>query len=226
MRESLLRMFSESSRQAFTRELNVAIVGGSVADPEAIAAQPLSKSISVLGIEDCDVLYDLNSSQHSYSSKFDLVLCSQVLEHVWRPEKALKNLANLLAHEGLIWISCPASNFPHGSPGYFAAGYTDSFLTSNLSRLGLDIIASGQISSRRNYLARHRFNLWLSESETRVPLMFIRSGSFLESLNRAWKHGFQLLYLTLIREKQDPIWAVESWVMAKRSGSRLELQDA
>lgn len=215
MRDSLVSRFQQTVLPHLSAHASVAVVGGSLADPEALAVADMAGSFSVLGIEGSDVFFDLNLSQTN-SSKFDLVLCSQVLEHVWRPEKAIANLASLLGQGGMLWLNCPASNFPHGSPSYYSAGYTDTLLIQHLETLGLKVVAAGQICSRRNYVARHLFNLWLSEKETRIPLRYVKSESLWESINRTLRFGLKLLFISFLREEQNPTWAVESWAVAKR----------
>ena len=217
MRDSLVSRFQQTVLPDHSAHASVAVVGGSLADPEAKAVANLARSFKVLGIEGSDVFFDLNLSQ-TVTSKFDLVLCSQVLEHVWRPEKAIANLASLLGEGGMLWLNCPASNFPHGSPSYFSAGYTDTLLTLHLETQGLKVVAAGQVCSRRNYVARHLFNLWLSEEETRCPLRYIKSESLWESINRTLRFGPKLLFISFLREEKNPTWAVESWAVAKRLG--------
>lgn len=217
MRDIVARNFQTLIENGIESVQTIAIVGGSLDEPELQALDLRDKKIDVLGVENSDYLLDLNERNWIPNRQFDLVLCSQVLEHVWRPETALRNLAALVNPGGLLWIACPASNFRHGSPEFFSAGYAPELITRNLESLGLETIASSQVASRRNYIARHRFLLWLSESETRKPLLYMHSTSISESVSRFKRYALSLLLLSFLRDSDLPIWAVETFVLSRKS---------
>ena len=130
----------------------VAIVGGSTLDPEFIEVKRLFPNVEVdiFGIENSqnEIAFhflDLNRDQIKDSDIYDLVLCSQVLEHVWNLENAFACLNALTKPAGYLWLACPASNMPHGSPDYYSAGYTCNFLANNLELRNYAIVTGKQI---------------------------------------------------------------------------------
>jgi SAM-dependent methyltransferase len=82
----------------------------------------------------CDIL-DIPTSE-----KFDLVLCTEVLEHVPDPVQALKALVELAAPDGYIIITVPLSSLIHQAPYYFASGLSPYFFEYWCEKLELSII--------------------------------------------------------------------------------------
>lgn len=216
MRDAVVQAFNSALAPHIPSIERICVVGGSQADPELRIFTERAASITILGVEASQVFFDLNDPTSNCESSFDLVLCSQVLEHVWRPELALHLLATLVRPGGYIWVACPFSNFPHGSPDFYSAGYTNALIEKNLELNGLQVLSSGSVSSKRNYLARHRFRLWLSVAETAAPQRYLLTRSILESANRLRKYGKQLFTLALIPESRHETWSVESYVFARK----------
>ena len=133
--------------------LQVAIVGGDLQEPElaALTLMGYTFEATVLGLDnESEFYFDLNLKESVAPKKFNLVLCSQVLEHVWNVQHSFLNLRNLLDDGGLLWLSCPSSNRFHGSPDYFSAGYSEHFLRNQISALNLGVLAAGAFGSHRN----------------------------------------------------------------------------
>jgi hypothetical protein len=204
--------------------IRVAVVGGYRNEPEVRALQYLGYSIDLelFGIEEEMTTLDLNLSREitpDSQESFHLVLCSQVWEHIWNHEVAIKNIVSLMSTGTYLWIGSPASNRAHGSPFYFSAGFTSEYFANNLSYVGLRIRSHGQIGTRRNYLATHTLPTWLSVSGHRFPPIFAFS-------------EYELLYRTLYRIRYllktthlmftstklsaDSKFVTESWIMANK----------
>lgn len=204
--------------------IRVAVVGGYRSEPEIRALQHLGfeVQVEVFGIEDNMIPLELNVA-HSLIEKsaenFDLILCSQVWEHIWNHEVALGNLMSLMNKGNYLWLASPASNRAHGSPFYFSAGFTAEYLANNLSKAGLAISSLGQIGTRRNYLATHLLPAWLSISGHRMPPLSAFSEykpiyRVLYSI-RYLPKTFNLLF-TSKKVTADNKFATESWVMARK----------
>jgi SAM-dependent methyltransferase len=206
--------------------LKVAVVGGHLNEPEILALQDfgIRFSIDVLGIEN-GIKFDLNVLNHEPLNRYDLVVCSQVLEHVWHHENSFKNLKNLLAPEGLLWLATPAANRAHGSPDYFSAGFTSTYLSRNLRCIELEILESGQLGSRRNFIALHLMPTWLSIKAHNIPILY----AFAEYapmkrviLRIRYSHWLLILHLFSRKITDDIQVATESWVLARRSTKGVE----
>lgn len=174
----------------------IAIVGGSSMDPEvALLRKKYPKSeVNYFGVDNYgqeDNWNTLDLNQFSFfNEKHDLVICSQVLEHVWNLSAAFKNLRELVNVDGFIWINCPTSNIAHGSPEYFAAGYSPDYLAKNMNDIGFETLAAGAVGSKRYYFATHLLRLWATPLEHSKPLFGYRipkpisKGKILEFISR------------------------------------------
>lgn len=180
MRWLVAEKFYELLRANQHKIEQIAIVGGSSLDPEAIALNETypNSVIHYLGIDNYgreENWFEFNLNEPSaLIHKFDLVVCSQVLEHIWDMQQAFQNLFNLAQPSGLIWLNCPASNIAHGSPDYYSAGYTPEYLDKNMSKHAITTIESGVIGSKRYYRSTHIFRLWATKAEHNHPLLGYR----------------------------------------------------
>ena len=208
---------------------SVAIVGGSSTDPEVTSLKDLKKHLrfTYFGIvnENKDLNwfhFDLNSNLKSqFSDKFDLVISCQVLEHVWNINSYFEMLFSLVSPGGFIFVNCPASNFVHGSPDYFSAGYAPNFLVRNLERVGIMILDSGSLGSRRYYFLTHIVRRWVRLPELRHPFLNyeILGGSFLGELKRFIKEIPSRIYSLFLSPKitNGISYATESYVFGRKS---------
>jgi SAM-dependent methyltransferase len=151
--------------------LNVAIVGGSVSDYEvAIIIEKFpTVVIKVYGIEQGQIFMDLNEPPN-LQEKFDLVLCTNVLEHVFHHENFAKNLLSLLNQNSLLWLSFPFSDMYHGSPYYYSAGFDPDYVEKLFHIHGGVTMKKKIIASRRLYLFTHLLKDWPSEFRYKHPL--------------------------------------------------------
>lgn len=216
MRDALVREFHSHTRALLHQIKSVALVGGE-SDPE-VSAFDLHK-ITTFGIAGEQNFLDLNLSNDHLDSrpKHDLVVCNQVLEHVWNHQAFFENLKSLVAEGGYLWISVPASNFVHSYPHYFSAGFTKGYIEQNLIKHGFEIVYSGELSSKRNYIFRHVFGYWLSFDESRNPLKEIPS-TLRKSMNLVGlRRAVALLIASLVpnRSNFSQKFAVESYALAK-----------
>ena len=126
---------------------SIAVVGGSSNEPELLELLKIypEAKVSFLGIAQGpqDIPFtelDLNESS-GLDQSFDIVICAQVLEHIWNLDNCMKNLSKLVNQQnGLLWINCPASNLVHGSPEYFSAGYSHEMISKNLENHQFEIL--------------------------------------------------------------------------------------
>ena len=224
MREIVTSRFESLIAPFLHRIESVAVVGGSIEEPEVQILRKLKTlSVTRLGIDpDCDHHFNLN-----YLSKldlqFDLVLCSQVLEHIWDVKVGIQNLANITSPEGILWIACPASNRSHGSPYFFAAGYQPE-LISNLGELfGCSSLAQERIGSKRNYFFTHALRVWPTPEEARHPVSqynFARyGGGKLKKSLRFIRDLPGRIYSCFISSNvtSEIEYATETYVMLKRN---------
>ncbi len=223
-RNWLTNVFSEQLAVSLVgaKDFHVGVVGGSIFEPELIE---LSKFVtdfktSTLGIEKTDHYLDLNTGPATrIDLRFDLILCSQVLEHVWNHQKAFESLYDLVTPGGNLWINVPTSNREHGSPDYFSAGFTSSYLEQNLQLAGFEVVKSGSVGTKRNYLATHSLPYWLSVNSHRFPLLYMRyKTSKLKNLYFFFRYFltlFKLQFTSSALQNSGP-YLTESWAIAKK----------
>jgi SAM-dependent methyltransferase len=160
---------------------SVGILGGSSKEPELLELLKIypDSVVTYLGIEkgineNPFIELDLNECGVMDQS-FDIVICAQVLEHVWNLENCMRNLSKIVnSRGGLLWLNCPASNMVHGSPEYFSAGYSSEMVIRNLENHQFEVILADSIGSRRLYFFTHTLQYWPSKFELAHPLLTYR----------------------------------------------------
>jgi hypothetical protein len=200
------------------KSLNIIVVGGDpLREPEVAALKALNYEIEVttVGLGDSDIICDLNilnPELNAISYNSDLVLCSQVLEHVWNHENFFKNLRYMVDTESYLWLACPAVNRPHGSPEFYSPGFTHEYLAKNLHNKGFKILLASSLGSMRLYVGSLFFNLWLSVSEHESPLKEIQILK-----NRSLKKRISYVLLSWVSPKITfkERYATESFVFAQ-----------
>ena len=66
----------------------------------------------VLGLEENTNFQTEDFSKKKIDERFDLVICSEVLEHIKNDKLAVKKLFNFLKSEGILLLSVPSQNAP------------------------------------------------------------------------------------------------------------------
>ena len=228
MRWEVARTFQRYVLPDISESFKVAVVGGSSMDPEVQLILDKFPKIEIhyYGIDNYHsdlpfYRFELNTDNSSqFFPTYDLVLSCQVLEHVWDHQNFFANLDKLINHDGAIWLNCPASNMSHGSPDYFAAGFTSRYLSLNLEKRKFVTIQNGEIGSKRYYFATHVGKIWYSENEHDNPVFHpnYQHGTFLRKINSYRKSVLmRMLSLFFSPEMTESIrYATESWVYAKK----------
>lgn len=86
--------------------MKVAVIGGDSNEPELRILKSIGAKfdLSLLGVEPRSLFLDLTIENTfiGLENKFDIVLCSQVLEHVYNHENAFILMSRLLRKDGLL----------------------------------------------------------------------------------------------------------------------------
>ena len=72
-------------------------------------------------------------------ASFDFILCTEVLEHVPEPIKAIKEMARILKKGGMILLTAPLGSGLHQQPYHFYGGFTRFFYEKYFPENGLKI---------------------------------------------------------------------------------------
>lgn len=208
-------------------KLNVALIGGYESEPEIKVLNLLNITfeLNIYGIEEGMRYFDLNVENKrnpNLNDHYDLILCSQVWEHIWNHNQAMTNIYDLMSIDTILWLACPTSNRPHSSPNYYTAGFTLEYLQLNLQLHNFVILGGGQLGTRRNYIATHTIPKWLSVKGHLFPPIWAFSDknfikrSFLSL--RYFLRNFDLLFFSR-KVTSDVRCATETWVCAMREDS-------
>jgi len=73
------------------------------------------------------------------NEKFDYIICTEVLEHIPYPNKAIKELSRLLKKDGTLILSAPSQSLRHFDPYYFYSGFSDRYFEEILNKNKLKI---------------------------------------------------------------------------------------
>lgn len=70
---------------------------------------------------------------------FDIVLCTEVLEHIVDPVAAIRELHRLLAGDGMLILTAPFNSLEHQVPHYYYSGFSRQWYEYWLPKIGFRI---------------------------------------------------------------------------------------
>lgn len=73
-------------------------------------------------------------------SSFDVILCTEVLEHVQEPIKAIQEMSRILKPGGRLFLTAPLGSGLHQLPYHFYGGFTPEWYKYFLPKFGLQVI--------------------------------------------------------------------------------------
>jgi ubiquinone/menaquinone biosynthesis C-methylase UbiE len=100
-----------------------------------------------------DIVSDITAIPKPQSS-FDVILCTEVLEHIPDPLAALKEFGRLLRPGGLLIITAPFCSLTHFSPHHYATGFSSNYFDKHLPELGFQIVELGWNGNYFEYIAQ------------------------------------------------------------------------
>lgn len=100
---------------------------------------------------------------------FDVVLCTEVLEHVPEPIPALNEMVRILRPGGLLLISAPLGSHLHQEPYHFYGGYTPHWYFRFLTAAGCEVRSIESNSGFFSFFGQEaqRFSEYLRPRRTR-----------------------------------------------------------
>ena len=94
-----------------------------------------------------DIVCDIVSIPEPDGS-FDAVLCTEVLEHLPDPNRALKEFSRLLKSGGVLVMTAPFCSLTHFAPFHFSTGFNRYYYERHLTELGFSL---REITANGNY---------------------------------------------------------------------------
>lgn len=58
-------------------------------------------------------------------NKFDVILCTEVFEHIPYPHSAVEEFSRILKKDGILILTAPSNSLRHMDPFYFYSGFSD-----------------------------------------------------------------------------------------------------
>jgi ubiquinone/menaquinone biosynthesis C-methylase UbiE len=85
-----------------------------------------------------DIISDITSIPEPDGS-FDVILCTEVFEHIPEPVAAIKEFSRLLRKGGTLLLTAPFTSMTHFAPYHFSTGFTRYFYEHHFPKAGLQI---------------------------------------------------------------------------------------
>ena len=100
-----------------------------------------------------DIVSDITAIPEPDNS-FDVVLCSEVFEHLPEPLKAIEEFYRLLKKDGTLIITAPFCSLTHFAPYHYYSGYNRYFYEEHLKGNGFEIVELVPNGNFFEYLAQ------------------------------------------------------------------------
>jgi ubiquinone/menaquinone biosynthesis C-methylase UbiE len=75
------------------------------------------------------------------NASYDVILCTEVLEHVPRPIEALQEMVRITKPGGRLFLTAPLGSGLHQEPYHFYGGYTDHWYRKFLTEFNCEIVS-------------------------------------------------------------------------------------
>ena len=87
-------------------------------------------------------------------SSFDVILCTEVFEHIFRPEAAVREFSRLLVPGGKLILTAPFCSLTHFAPYHFSTGFNRYWYEQVLSENNFIVEAITPNGNYFSYLAQ------------------------------------------------------------------------
>ncbi len=100
-----------------------------------------------------DIISDVTAIPEADES-FDVILCTEVIEHIVNPIDAIKEFSRLLKPGGQLVLTAPFCSMTHFAPYHFYSGYNRFFYQEVLSQYNFEIVEMTENGNYFEYLAQ------------------------------------------------------------------------
>ena len=149
-------------------------------------------------------------------ASFDAILCTEVLEHVPEPIRAIQEMARILKPGGSLFLSAPLGSGIHQRPYHFYGGYTPYFYQEILPRFDLE---PAEIKANGGF-----FKHYLQESARAARLIIQHSASSRYSPLRLCLGFFLLRLFPVLFYHYDSDYLVEEFTVGYFVTARKQLE--
>ncbi len=115
---SIARVYVNSFVSSCLKDIkgDVLEVGRSIYSAELVDHATSYKCLDIDCFPDVDIVADIQNMSHVSSNAYNSILCTQVLEHVKNPFKAVSELHRILRPSGKLFLTVPFQNKIHMEP--------------------------------------------------------------------------------------------------------------
>lgn len=231
-----LFLYLPTRKDSSDNTLNTLIIGGEENDPEIqVLRESFSLNITLAGIEAVEhpryVFLDLNVPYISSEQLkgFDLIVCNQVLEHIYDVKNALDIISRICEEKTIVWLDFPVSTFEHGSPDFYTPGIRPEMISELSKIFSLKTLSLGIIGSQRDFLFGHLLNIWPTPGQQKYPILsyFGVAGSYLSKLRYQVSTLPQRILISLSSPavNANPRYATTGWIILARENSKSSKED-
>lgn len=100
-----------------------------------------------------DIVSDISNIPEPDSS-FDAILCSEVFEHIFSPEDAVREFSRLLRKGGRLILTAPFCSLTHFAPYHFATGFNRYWYEKVLNDNGFNMLSIPPNGNYFSYMAQ------------------------------------------------------------------------
>jgi SAM-dependent methyltransferase len=98
------------------------------------------------------------------SNTFDVILCSEVFEHIPHPIETIKEFSRLLKKNGKLILTAPSNSLRHMDPYFFYSGFSDRWFEKFLGENDFKIESIDPVGDYYRWLMVEMFRTAISHS--------------------------------------------------------------
>lgn len=101
----------------------------------------------------CDIISDILDIP-VVSKSIDVILCSEVFEHIEDPIRALQEFARIIKKNGILLLTAPFCSLTHMAPYYYTNGFSKYWYKTHLQKSGFEILEIVPYGNWFTYMAQ------------------------------------------------------------------------
>jgi ubiquinone/menaquinone biosynthesis C-methylase UbiE len=111
---------------------------------------------------------------------FDVILCTEVIEHILYPNETIKEFSRLLKPNGTLILTAPVCSIPHFSPYYYYNGFSEYYYKEMARLNSFEIVSIKSNGDAFEYIGGEIFrSISALKNPYRIVFRFISIGYIL-----------------------------------------------
>lgn len=111
-------------------------------------------------------------------ASFDAVLCTEVLEHLPHPEKAIKEFSRIIKKNGVLLLTAPFCSLTHFAPYHYCTGFNIFWYEKHLEENGFKLVEQECNGNYYSYMLQEIKRI-IHFKQTKKDIMLQAGGRFL-----------------------------------------------